>query len=477
MYIFNVHKMIKYEKLQDKPYDIEIPIDLSIEIPKPIKGNGVVYYIRCKESGKGYIGQALNYVNGNTMWGTEGRWKSHVREALGGSVDHCRLLNNAIRKYGKDAFEIYTFIEDEESKLDEHEVFFIDVFQTLTPNGYNLEKGGRKNKEISDETRKRVSEGNKNKIVSDDTRLLVSQNQLGLSRPKTKKYEEDRDLPTGIAARRKNGKIINYMLSFPIGIEFKEYINKDFKNLDDAKKYLEKLKIEYADRNNKIIEMRKERDLNRTDNKARTIAKKNLPEFINPYIRNGRIDGYYVEGYLDINNKPYPKKDFTELSCNLKNLNAAKRYLQKLNNDNKDALFKEIIPPDLLNKGVLSKTNKMSPDTRKLPKFLTYVIVNNQKIGYQINNFPLNNTFVKKKFCNTHETMEDKYNRSVNLLKELWKKSDALNNNTANKSNELLSENDNNIIENTNDNNLNDYMTDDTDYSSHDSDNIDDLFI
>ena len=71
--------------------------------------NAQIYLIKNKINGKCYVGQAVCFTgSNNNRWGTLGRWKSHVREALKNDDDHCVLLNNAIRKYGVDNFEIFT---------------------------------------------------------------------------------------------------------------------------------------------------------------------------------------------------------------------------------------------------------------------------------------------------------------------------------------------------------------------------------
>ena len=59
---------------------------------------GNIYLIKNKVNNKCYVGQARCYLSGNkSKWGTNGRWKSHLREAFGNSKDHCTFLNNALR--------------------------------------------------------------------------------------------------------------------------------------------------------------------------------------------------------------------------------------------------------------------------------------------------------------------------------------------------------------------------------------------
>lgn len=53
------------------------------------------------------------------------------------------IFHSAIRKYGEDAFEI-SIIEEVQDRnlLDEKEVYYISLYNTLAPNGYNLTPGG-----------------------------------------------------------------------------------------------------------------------------------------------------------------------------------------------------------------------------------------------------------------------------------------------------------------------------------------------
>lgn len=211
-------------------FDIEKPI--RDQLPKPDKNNGVIYYLYCNISKKGYIGQASNYVSGNTKWGAIGRWKSHMREATSGTKDHCLVLNNAIRKYGAEAFSVITVKEILLSELDQWESFYIETFNTLQPNGYNLEKGGRMNKIITKESRERMSAARKGKKRSLQVCKNISIAQLGNRRnvKKKRKFSEDSSLPKYIRRSRRNGKITGYSITYPIGIVQKEYIHQSFHN-------------------------------------------------------------------------------------------------------------------------------------------------------------------------------------------------------------------------------------------------------
>ena len=104
-----------------------------------------IIYRKTSPSGKSYIGQ--------TIRSEKERWSQHIRDSKKGNDDKCRLLNNAIRKYGADKFTSEILIECDEDKLDYFETKFIKAYNTLTPNGYNLTSGGNSNKKFSDDSK------------------------------------------------------------------------------------------------------------------------------------------------------------------------------------------------------------------------------------------------------------------------------------------------------------------------------------
>jgi len=189
---------------------------------------GEVYYIRNTVNGKGYIGQALKTV---------GRWLSHLREArdvLKGKKDHCVLLNNAINKYGGEAFEVLKLCDcTSTTEMDEMETKFIHEYNTKVPNGYNLTSGGGKGLD-SEETREKKRQMRLGKTHAEDTKKKISTSQVG-NRRTTKKYPEDANLPKFIVPKRLHGTIIGYVVqSFPKGNESTEYIKKTFNNSDTS---------------------------------------------------------------------------------------------------------------------------------------------------------------------------------------------------------------------------------------------------
>ena len=73
------------------------------------------------------------------------------------------MLKNAIEKYGKNAFECEIIDTCNSAKeLNEKEAFYIEQFNSLAPNGYNLMTGGA-TPQHSQLTRKKMSQTRKGK--------------------------------------------------------------------------------------------------------------------------------------------------------------------------------------------------------------------------------------------------------------------------------------------------------------------------
>jgi len=113
----------------------------------------IIYKITHKLSGKSYIGQTIKLLLE--------RWAEHCR-----TKSHCKVLNSAILKYGKEAFSIEKVAEySNQEDLNNAEEYYVDFYNSLAPNGYNLRAGGGSKGKHSVETIERMSNsrmGNKN---------------------------------------------------------------------------------------------------------------------------------------------------------------------------------------------------------------------------------------------------------------------------------------------------------------------------
>jgi group I intron endonuclease len=113
---------------------------------------GRIYLVTNKLNGKQYVGQTVT---------------KHSRHG------HGHAIRDAYKKYGHSMFLYEHLTEGDlsQEQLDCLEKFWIDVFDCLVPNGYNLESGGRWGKYVyhapnkglkaSQETRQKMSESQK----------------------------------------------------------------------------------------------------------------------------------------------------------------------------------------------------------------------------------------------------------------------------------------------------------------------------
>lgn len=149
-----------------------------------------IYAIRHVDSGKIYIGSAVNFFN---------RWRGH-RFHLNRGTHSNRRLQGAWNKYGSDAFvfEILEVIEDL-TKLVEVEQDYLDAFDAATRGvGYNLsptagscigvrhsaERRARLSeikKNQSAETRAKIGAANRRRIFTPETRARMSASQKARS--------------------------------------------------------------------------------------------------------------------------------------------------------------------------------------------------------------------------------------------------------------------------------------------------------
>ena len=111
---------------------------------------GYIYLITNKETKKQYVGQTI-------CKDVEKRWRQHrwpSNRNLG------TYLSNAFKKYGIEnfKFEIICICFDEDCNRFEQD--YIKKFNTVSPNGYNIESGGS-NHICHPDTKKKLSETNK----------------------------------------------------------------------------------------------------------------------------------------------------------------------------------------------------------------------------------------------------------------------------------------------------------------------------
>lgn len=137
-----------------------------------------IYKITNKINQKSYIGQSINI---------ERRFKQHTKAKFGFAI------HKSFKKYGMDNFAFEVLYECPNEEMNKWETFYITIFGTLAPNGYNLNMGGD-GKETSEETKKKMSDQRKGtktgsnnhmfgKVLSEETKQLISKHSAGSNNP------------------------------------------------------------------------------------------------------------------------------------------------------------------------------------------------------------------------------------------------------------------------------------------------------
>jgi hypothetical protein len=313
-------------------------------------GKGEIYIIENEENGKCYIGQAKKYVSSNNnKWGTEGRWKSHLREAFNiQGKDHCRLLNCAIRKYGADSFKVSKLHDCNLEDMDKLEEEMIEEYNSCAPFGYNLrrsQKDGRDHhhyrakymghklnemffwirieQEGQDITYKRLQ-------LKD---ITISKGQW--SRTLASASVDNRFIEPIIDKCNVYGYIVNGMMSWNSReIPYKVFNKNSTRwNLDQAKKYLDQIMLLNENKVN-VSDWSLVETIHKRNKKG--VEKEVLPKYVNLVFYKGAHSGYIINGY------PVPKGDgtFKKSRTNFTNskytmeerYDMALQYLQQLQN-------------------------------------------------------------------------------------------------------------------------------------------------
>lgn len=114
------------------------------DIPEYVKGE--IYIAIQNSNWKPYVGQTRTHIMNHgkyRLFGSQKRWTQHVSEAIGEYVHQSAKLNNAIRKYGGNSFELHILHVCELKDLNYWEKFYIHLFDSVK-RGYNLTYGGDK---------------------------------------------------------------------------------------------------------------------------------------------------------------------------------------------------------------------------------------------------------------------------------------------------------------------------------------------
>lgn len=124
-----------------------LPLNL-LKNDKVVKKEDIVceiYIIHCNKTPKKYIGKAVSHklnLGKYKKHGSEGRFRDHISETFSNKKKQCFALNSAIKKYGPESFHVELLCICKIEDSDKLESFFINKYNTISPNGYNLTTGG-----------------------------------------------------------------------------------------------------------------------------------------------------------------------------------------------------------------------------------------------------------------------------------------------------------------------------------------------
>jgi len=134
-------------------------------------------YIITLPNGKQYVGQA-RVINDKKGSGFQRRWKDHVRYSNAQTPEG--LFHRALKKYGACNCSTGVLVTVDSELANEYEDMFIDLYDTLSPNGYNLVKGnGNGHRILSQSTRDKLSQSLKGHHVTVETRQKIGDSIRG----------------------------------------------------------------------------------------------------------------------------------------------------------------------------------------------------------------------------------------------------------------------------------------------------------
>lgn len=149
----------------------------------------IIYKLQNKINNKIYIGQTTQTL------------KERLRRHVMPSNRRTMAISRAIAKHGLENFNIEVVCECLSMKdLNEKESFYIEKYNSMSPNGYNL-NGGGKNRRMSEETKKKISEAMKGKKKTPEHVKKVTESRL-LS------YKENPEMIKRLGSANR-GKIFN----------------------------------------------------------------------------------------------------------------------------------------------------------------------------------------------------------------------------------------------------------------------------
>ncbi len=120
---------------------------------------GYIYIITNKITKQNYIGQ--------TTQDLYERWRQHKKKS-----SNCVYLKSAFSKYGIENFDFKLICIGFDDDLNKLEIFYINKYNSIVPNGYNLRLGGNNGGKHNEETKQKISESLKKRLNSNNYKKI-----------------------------------------------------------------------------------------------------------------------------------------------------------------------------------------------------------------------------------------------------------------------------------------------------------------
>jgi group I intron endonuclease len=143
---------------------------------------GYIYLRTNLVNGKHYVGQAKDIKERNYDW-------NNLNKRYAGKV-----INNARKKYGVDGFSFEILKECEDEELNYWEMYYIKMYNSKKPYGYNSTDGGDSAYEMTEETRKKIGDAHRGKKLLEETKAKIGAANRG------KKLSEETKAKIGAAS-------------------------------------------------------------------------------------------------------------------------------------------------------------------------------------------------------------------------------------------------------------------------------------
>ena len=146
----------------------------------------IIYKSTNKITGKIYVGQTTHTL--------DKRIKSHLKES---KMESNRPFMLSINKYGEDNFIFETIDSaDNLDELNDKEIYWINFYNSVSPNGYNVTGGGQgKKMMVTNELSERISKGLKNsekwREILKDEKYLKKREEYFIKSAKGKKFSQE----------------------------------------------------------------------------------------------------------------------------------------------------------------------------------------------------------------------------------------------------------------------------------------------